>query len=207
MKVQFVVLLISAFFLSDLYGSPPKGEDPATAFYEGFLILKTSTDTLRGLIQMGSPKYGKKFVVLKQQDKSSPIEKTSVSLIRLYYSDKSDNSQKFTDFKPIDFDKNVLWRSLGAGKAEVYDDELFPDTKRYYLGSSLGDLSGANIFNLIVVNKEGIVRVPSSVVNWGVPKKRNHFLLEFINNRYKKNFGKNDFASNGDMIRYIIANG
>ena len=156
---------------------------------------------------MGSSVYGKKFVVLKQQGKSNPVEKVKIEFIRLYYTDKTDSSKKFTDFMPIDYGKNVFWRLLGSGKAEVFDDELFPDTKRYYLGGSLGDLSGANIFNLIVVTKDGVTGIPTPPLSWGVPKKRNHFLLKFINRRYKSHLSKNDFATNGDMIRYIIEKG
>jgi hypothetical protein len=51
------------------------------------------------------------------------------------------------------------------------------------------------------------VRIPASAVNWGVPKKRNHFLLKFINDRYKTHFDKDNFADNGAMIRYIVTNG
>jgi hypothetical protein len=207
MKICLFVLISTHMLVFQAEAHHPASADPATDFYEGYLIKTKEKDTLRGWIQLGSPVYGKKFVVLKQQGKGSPIDKLDIATIRLYYVDKQDSSRRYTDFKPLNFGGNVLWRLIGSGKADLYDDQLYPDTKRYYMGSSLGELSGVNIFNLVVVTKHERVRIPASAVNWGVPKKRNHFLLKFINDRYKTHFDKDNFADNGAMIRYIVTNG
>jgi hypothetical protein len=182
--------------------------DPATLFYEGLLVLKNNTqDTIKGFIQMGSSKYGKNFIVLRTDTGTRAVEKTQISFIRLFYKSGPDSLRKFTDFKPINFQKNLIWRLLGSGKADVYDNQLSPETVRYYLGNSLGELSGVNIYDLVVAGSAGMERIPASSINWGVPKKRNHFILKYINKRYSTHFKKSDFPSNAEMIRYIVDHG
>ncbi|HTQ29080.1 MAG TPA: hypothetical protein VMI35_13170 [Puia sp.] len=185
------------------------GGDPATFFYEGYLVLKNSHDTLRGAIQMGSPKYGKDFIVYRLDTSTRAIEKTEIDVIRLYYKSGPDSVRKFTDFKSINFQKNIIWRLLASGKADVYDNELYPDTERYYLGKSLGELSDANVYDLVVVSHEGAERerIPASSVNLGTPQKKNHFIVKYINKRYKTNLSAGDFDSNAAMIRYIAEHG
>jgi hypothetical protein len=203
------LLLFTSFTTLYFMSARAQSKDPATLFYEGYLVLKSHTDTLRGTIQMGSSKYGKDFVVLKTDSGTMPMAKAQVDFIRLYYKSGPDSTRKFTDFKPINFEKNIFWRLLGSGKADVYDNELFPETERYYLGKSLGDLSAMNIYDLIVVGHEraGIERIPASSLNWGVPKKRNHFILEYINKRYNSHFSNKDFPTNADMVRFIVEHG
>jgi hypothetical protein len=207
MKIPLFVALILSVQSPSLLAHPVS-TDPATLFYEGLLVMKSSGDTLKGRIQMGSAKYGKKFIVLKQDTLTRPVEKSTISFIRLYYKDP-DSIKKFTDFKPLNFENNVFWRLLGSGKAEVFDNELFPYTEKYTRGKSDGDLSAANIYDLVVASPGGtsLERIPIGSVTWGVPKKRNHFLIEYINKRYKGQLKKADFQSNGEMIRYIIDHG
>jgi hypothetical protein len=206
-----ILPIVAAILLSGIFYESSSGQskDPATFFYEGTIVLNDHPDSLRGFIQMGSSKYGKDFVVLKTDTGSKPIEKKQVAFIRLYYKSGPDSIRKFTDFKSINFEKNVIWRQLGSGKADVYDNELSPVTERYYMGKSEGELSGVNTYDLVVVGHEraGMERIPASAVNWGVPKKRNHFILEYINKRYNTHFSNKDFETNADMIRYIVDHG
>lgn len=168
------------------YSAPDKTVSPKPK--EGFVVLNSS-DTLKGEIQLGKRQKSKDGLSIKTNGGKQFIAYSELSLVRLFAADSKMTSRNYTDFMRIN-SKARIWRKVGEGNIEVFDDLPLTDERPGKYGSE------------IVVKENGCYK---NLWNfWSGSTKAD--VVNYINDKYQQNFRKRDFTLK-EAINYLVEKG
>jgi hypothetical protein len=160
--------------------------------HDGFVILKNSGDTLYGSVLFGQEKHWRDCVALTKEKGKNPIyiRMDSIKFVRLYDCDTSVVNTPYTDYKVLNND-DILWRLIGKGKVEIYDNTLYCNESSGYTGDKLRLADGSKITKA------------SYKFAWDTKAD----LLRCMNKRYGTHFERKDFKDAKQAMQYLVDRG
>jgi hypothetical protein len=182
-------LLLYSLCLSLLDDSNNQPSVKPLAYHSGYAITN-SNDTLKGNICLRTREIS---LIAKRNtiNVDTIIEICDINSVRLFAADSLLNNKPYTDYIKLKDDKHYLWRQVYKGSFEIYDD-LYASNER---PGKTGEF--------FMVKENDTPRIISGF--WAISPKKN--VINYVNERYSKNFSKKDFNEVTDIINWLKING
>lgn len=182
------VLLFNMFY-NNMINAQRRAVKPLN-YHHGYVVANKN-DTLRGNIRLRQDDDISIIIKRSGLNIDTLIRVSDTKLVRLFDTDSLLNNQSYTDYVRIGKNKNDLWRQVYKGDFEIYD-ELYSSNEN---PGKIGDY--------IVVKENEATKTIAGF--WTISPKRN--MVEYVNQKYDKNFKANNFNSKVEIINWLKLNG